>query len=222
VFSPEWLQVRSWWMKWHWSRSLSEFFSFTLLLNVPLFLHWLINWLWWGEIMSQNCGHQRAYCSSPGWYVSMENSGDDDAGWGITPDSSIRTLWQSYQQTHLGQLGGIDKGVRILPIHYLRYFKGSFTCRKILRHGTSGLTSRPKEGVLRIFIALKNPSPRPSLNPRLLGPVANTLTTTHRLFLYTHWSPPNVVYNSPEQSGHIHSALCCGFYLWPGICLVSE
>jgi hypothetical protein len=31
----------------------------------------LVDWLWWDETMSQNCGHQRAYCSSPGWYVNM-------------------------------------------------------------------------------------------------------------------------------------------------------
>jgi len=59
---------------------------------------------------------------------------------------------------------------------YLKYLKGSLTCRKILRHGTSGFTSHPKEGVLRIFIALKNPSPLPGLNPRPLGPVASTLS----------------------------------------------
>jgi hypothetical protein len=53
-----------------------------------------------------------------------------------------------------------------------------FTCRKILRHGISGCISHPKEGVLRIFIALKNPSLRPGLNPRPLGPVASTPTTT--------------------------------------------
>jgi hypothetical protein len=35
-------------------------------------------------------------------------------------------------------------------------FKSSFTCRKILRHGTLGFTSQRKEGVLRISIALKN------------------------------------------------------------------
>jgi hypothetical protein len=29
------------------------------------------------------------------------------------------------------------------------------TCRKMLRHGASGFTSPPKEGVLRISIALK-------------------------------------------------------------------
>jgi hypothetical protein len=43
-----------------------------------------------------------------------------------------------------------------------------------------------EEGVLRIFIALKNPSPWPVLNPQPLGPVASTLTTTpsRRLFNY--------------------------------------
>jgi hypothetical protein len=67
-------------------------------------------------------------------------------------------------------------------------FKWSFTCRKILRHGTSGFTSRPKEGVLRTFIALKNPSPWPCLNPQPLGPVASTLTTTppRRLVWFSH------------------------------------
>jgi hypothetical protein len=34
----------------------------------------------------------------------------------ITPDSSTRALWQSYQQSHLGQLEGMDEGVRIFPI----------------------------------------------------------------------------------------------------------
>jgi hypothetical protein len=35
---------------------------------------------------------------------------------GITPDLSTRALWQSYQQRHLGQVGGMDEGVRISPI----------------------------------------------------------------------------------------------------------
>jgi hypothetical protein len=67
---------------------------------------------------------------------------------------------------------------------YLKYLKGSLTCRNILRHRTSGFTSHPKEGVLRIFIALKNPTSRPGLNPRPLGPVASTLTTTPPMRLY--------------------------------------
>jgi hypothetical protein len=61
---------------------------------------------------------------------------------------------------------------------YLKYLNGSLTRHKILRHGTSGFTYHPKEGVLRIFIALTNSSPRPGLNPRPLGPVASTLGTT--------------------------------------------
>jgi hypothetical protein len=44
--------------------------------------------------------------------------------------------------------------------------------------GSSRFTSHPKEGVLRIFIALKNPSPWPGSNRLPLGPVASTLTTT--------------------------------------------
>jgi hypothetical protein len=45
-------------------------------------LHDIVDWLWRGETMSQNCGHQQAYFSSPGWCVSMESHGDDDASWG--------------------------------------------------------------------------------------------------------------------------------------------
>jgi hypothetical protein len=52
---------------------------------------------------------------------------------------------------------------------FLKYLKGSLTYRKILRHGIFGFSSHPKEGVLRICIALKYPSPRPGLNPRHLG-----------------------------------------------------
>jgi hypothetical protein len=76
------------------------------------------------------------------------------------------------------QVGGMGEGVRILPIQYLKHFKGSLTCRKILQHGADGFTSHPKESVLRIFIALKNPSSRSGLNPRPLSPMASTLTTT--------------------------------------------
>jgi hypothetical protein len=53
----------------------------------------------------------------------------------------------------------------------------------LLNLTTWGLrTSRPKERVLRIFIAIKNPSPRPGLNPRPLCPVASTLTTSPKRF----------------------------------------
>jgi hypothetical protein len=44
--------------------------------------------------------------------------------------------------------------------------------------GPSRFTSHPKKGVLRIFMAIKSPSPCLGLNPRLLVEVASTLTTT--------------------------------------------
>jgi hypothetical protein len=44
--------------------------------------------------------------------------------------------------------------------------------------GLSALLPIRQEGVLRIFIALKNPSPWPGSNTQPLGPVASTLTTT--------------------------------------------
>jgi hypothetical protein len=38
---------------------------------------------------------------------------------------------------------------------YLKYLKGYLTCCKLLRHGTSGFTSHPKEGALWILSPLK-------------------------------------------------------------------
>jgi hypothetical protein len=90
----------------------------------------------------------------------------------------------------------MDEGNENLVCPSLWDFKRSFTYPKILRHGTSGFTSHPKEGVLRIFIALKNPSPWPGLNPRPLGPVANTLTT----FARSTYSEDSV-----QHLCHIHS-----------------
>jgi hypothetical protein len=44
--------------------------------------------------------------------------------------------------------------------------------------GPPALLPMREEDVLRIFIALKNQSPWPGSNPRPLGPVTGTLTTT--------------------------------------------
>jgi hypothetical protein len=46
---------------------------------------------------------------------------------------------------------------------------GSLTCRKILRHGADSFTSLSKEVVLRIFIAVKNPSSSAGYEPTNLG-----------------------------------------------------
>jgi hypothetical protein len=68
-------------------------------------------------------------------------------------------VWQSYQQNHLvankdqgeGNDGFCLQNISLIPIEFL-------TCRKILRYETSGFTSHSKEGLLCIFITLKNPS----------------------------------------------------------------
>jgi hypothetical protein len=56
--------------------------------------------------------------------MSMERNGDDDAGWGkllthppeLSGNPTSRDIW--------GKVGGMDKGVRILPIQYRNYIKG--------------------------------------------------------------------------------------------------
>jgi hypothetical protein len=62
----------------------------------------------------------------------------------------------------------------------LSYSWGSLTCRKLLRHGTDGFTSPPKEVVLQFLSPLKIHRPQPGFNPRTLGPVASTLPLGHR------------------------------------------
>jgi hypothetical protein len=48
-------------------------------------------------------------------------------------------------------------------------FEGIFYMPKILRHGTDGFTSPPKEGILRIFFALKNPTASAGFETANLG-----------------------------------------------------
>jgi hypothetical protein len=98
---------------------------------------------------------------------------------GKTPDSSTWALWQSYQQNHLVANRkdlGEGNGFWLRNITFILVV--FFTCRKILQYRASGFTSRPKEGELRIVIALKNPLPRPGSNSRNLGPMTSTLAIT--------------------------------------------
>jgi hypothetical protein len=94
---------------------------------------------------------------------------------GKTPDSSNRALWKSYQQRHLGASMGNGRRSKNFAYQYLRYVNGSLTYCKILRHGTCGFTSHPKERVLRTPIAIRNSSPRQGLSPQPLAPMASTL-----------------------------------------------
>jgi hypothetical protein len=142
----------------------------------------LIDWLCWSETMSQNCGNLRAYCLSPGdiwaWTAMvmmmmmmtiMMPAGDNS--WLVHQSSPVVLPAETSGES---RRNGWSEN---FAYQCLKYLKGYLTCRKILL-GTSGFTSHSKEGVLRIFIALKNPSPRPDLNLRPLSPAASTITTT--------------------------------------------
>jgi hypothetical protein len=106
-----------------------------------------------------------------------DDDDDDDASWRkllthppeLSDSPTSRDIWE--------RLGGMYEE-KNFAYQCLRYFNGSIPCHKVLRHGAFDVTSHLKEGVLQIFIALKNPSPWPGFNPRPSGPVASTLTTT--------------------------------------------
>jgi hypothetical protein len=133
----------------------------------------LIDYL--GQTDVSELGPSVAYCSSTGlmwawvpWWLWCRL--------GIAPDSTTWVLWQSHQQKYLERVEGRRRNENFAYSVSL-ICQRIFTCRKILRHGSSGFASHPKEDVLRIFIALKNPSPQPVFNPRPLCPVASTVTT---------------------------------------------
>jgi hypothetical protein len=87
-----------------------------------------------------------------------------------TPDSFTRALLESYPQSYSGKAGGTGKGTNfaLLSISFI-FRRDLLTLRKFLRHGADGFTFPPKEGVLRVFIALKNSSLSAKFEPAILG-----------------------------------------------------
>jgi hypothetical protein len=68
--------------------------------------------------------------------------------------------------------------VRILSIHPCGISRIFYIQQDLTTWEIPALLPIREEGVLRIFIALKNPLPLPGSNPQPLGPVASTLITT--------------------------------------------
>jgi hypothetical protein len=109
--------------------------------------------------MSLNCGHWQAYCSPPRWYMRMENHNGmimstEENSWLVHQFSGKPTstdIW--YQVRRMGKRNG-NLALQSSSVHTCKLF---FTRHRILQHGASGFTSLPEEGVLWIFITLKNP-----------------------------------------------------------------
>jgi hypothetical protein len=106
----------------------------------------------WGESMSLNCGHQRAYCSFPdGIWVRRATV---EWCWEKKTDLSTRALWQLYQRSLL--VASRRNGHEFGPVKYFFFH----TCRWFL-HAVKSYDMGPvalllpKEGLLRIFVALK-------------------------------------------------------------------
>jgi hypothetical protein len=100
----------------------------------------------------------RVYCSSPG---DCEVDNGMMVSTGVTPNSSTRSLWQPpvlsggpVSRDISGASRTTGEGNENLVYSSPWDCKRSLTCRKILRHGTSGFTSHTKEGVMWILSPL--------------------------------------------------------------------
>jgi hypothetical protein len=135
----------------------------------------LLDWLCRRGETSQNSSQQRVYCSSSRLYVRAESHGDDTR-WIKLLTRPPHPYGKPTRIIIWEQVREMDVWVIILPVQDLKYLKGLLTCRKILWNGASSFTSHPKKGLLRMFFALKNPSPPLGLNLWPVGPVTSTLT----------------------------------------------
>ena len=107
------------------------------------------------RLMSANALQLKAYCTKPGLYSFL-----------IPPPGVITRDPSSERGNYLGEKMADEFCLKMPDFHV--------TFRDILhavnlRHGTNSFTSFPKEGVLRIFFALKNPTASARFEPTNLG-----------------------------------------------------
>jgi hypothetical protein len=123
--------------------------------------------------MSLNCSHHHPPGGTSAWKTTVKWCQRRISG------SSPRALWQSYHQNHLVPTRrDRRKEWWIWPWKvFLFKLANYFYIPNNMRPPAS---SPPKEGVLRNSIAIKNTSPLPDSNLRLLGLMGRTLTLDHR------------------------------------------
>jgi hypothetical protein len=124
-----------------------------------------------------SCDWARLRLSTAAWWLIVLSPDESECDrvserhrLGLTPNLTTRDLWRSRRWAT-----GNDNFV----YSSLWDFKSSFTCRKILRHGTFPLYFLSERKVCCGFLSsLKIHCLGRVLNPQPLGPVASTLTTT--------------------------------------------
>jgi hypothetical protein len=126
----------------------------------------------WTDVTNGSIAHPPGSIQS--WRIMVE--------WyrrGNPRDSSTRSLWPYYKQIHLvanqEECGERNDKIRLRRI-FVHTSKLYFTQCKTLRHSVDSFISPPQEGVLRIFIALKNILTLSGMNARTLDPRESMLT----------------------------------------------
>jgi hypothetical protein len=122
--------------------------------NDPVTRYWLL--LRGGIVQSVpcNCNYFLIYCASNHSRIIQQ--------------SSLFWLLQRHVVAKRGETGR-EMVAEFCLLLSLSYLKWSLTCSKNLRHGANVFTSPPKEVVLLVFIALKNPSLTAWFEPANLG-----------------------------------------------------
>jgi hypothetical protein len=130
----------------------------------------------WDETMSLNCGHQRAYCSSSMWYISMDRHG----GIISTGNSwfSTRAVWQFFQESNLVRSRrNVAKEWYVFPYEIsLSHSQGCITHSKSYM-GPLALLHLWRKSCCWFLSTLKIHCPRPGLTSRTLRPMSSTLNS---------------------------------------------
>jgi hypothetical protein len=95
-----------------------------------------------------------------------------------TPDSSTTNLWKFYQKNHLVAKQRNLQSKLIMPSKYLFYTSnGSLRAVKPYDMGPPALLPLWRKVCYGFLSPLKIHRPRPGLDPRILGPITNNLST---------------------------------------------
>jgi hypothetical protein len=124
--------------------------------------------------VSLNCGHQRAYCSSPSAYEHGEPLWNDVDRLKLAIRPPQHSLAILPTESSSSKSGWFRRRKLILSTKYLFHTLWiSLHCRKITTWGRRLCVSSELRRSAH-YIALNNSSRRQGSNPRTLGPVAST------------------------------------------------